>query len=117
MQEKSKEIGQRLLEARKKLGLSQLEMARQANLARTYIGHVENGKQNPSFDFLMKIAGQFDISIDWLLFGRGQMEILPENHCLNHLDSEQIEFLKRLNEVPKEKQSRILKIVNDLLEL
>ena len=111
------EIGERLLQLRKKLGLSQLDMATHAQLSRTYIGHVENGIQNPSFAFLVKIARTFNISVDWLLFGSGQMELLPDDHYLNNLNARQLDFLKKFNTLPETKQNHLLNVFDNIIDI
>lgn len=112
----NEEIGQRLLTARKKLGLSQTEMGEQADISRSYIGHVEHGDQNPSFEFLVKISEAFHISLDWLIFGRGQMEIIPEEHYLNQLGHDHVVFLEKFLALSKEKKGHLLKVFNDIID-
>ncbi len=46
-----------LKETRKKLGLTQDELAEKAHLPRTTITKVESGKYNPTLSTLMSIAG------------------------------------------------------------
>ncbi|MES0489499.1 MAG: helix-turn-helix domain-containing protein [Leptospirales bacterium] len=55
---------------------------------RSYIGRVEKGTF-PSSEFLMKVTLTFNVSVDWLLLGRGTMYLLEEDHFLNQLDSDQ----------------------------
>ena len=56
-------VGQRIRELRKKLKLSQEALAYQAEVDRTYMTDVENGRRNVSVEILEKIIGALDVSI------------------------------------------------------
>lgn len=62
-----KGIGRKILERRKTLGLTQDALADYANIDRTYIGYIENGKQNMTLAMLCKIANVLDIPLIDLL--------------------------------------------------
>lgn len=62
-----KVIGKRILEKRKLKGLTQEALADYANIDRTYIGYIENGKQNISILLLCKIANVLETPIIELL--------------------------------------------------
>ena len=49
-------IGKIIIQRRKELGITQEDLAYSANVDRTYIGYIENGKQNISISILCKIA-------------------------------------------------------------
>lgn len=114
--EKKIEIGKRVLQARKELGLTQVEMETRAQISRGYISHVEKGGQNPSFDFLMKLATTFDISIDWLFFGVGMMKIVPNDHYLNHMNAKTLDCLSKLHGFSPEKQTELLHVFNIIMD-
>ncbi len=65
----------RLKLLRKKLGLSQKEMAAQLNIPFTMISKYENGKIKPGYDMLIKIALHYKVNLNWLLLGIGNMFI------------------------------------------
>jgi len=56
-------VGQRIRELRKKLKLSQEALAYKAEVDRTYMTDVENGRRNVSVEILEKIIGALDVSI------------------------------------------------------
>lgn len=62
-QEILKHIGKKVLEYRRLHNLTQEELADYAEIDRTYIGYIENGKQNISISVLCKIANVFNITI------------------------------------------------------
>ena len=52
---------------RKKRSWSQLELSNRAGLDRAYISGLENGKQNPTIEVVLKLAKAFDLKLDELL--------------------------------------------------
>jgi transcriptional regulator with XRE-family HTH domain len=56
-------IGQRIKEIRKQLSLSQEALALKAEVDRTYVTDVENGRRNVSIEILEKIISALDVSI------------------------------------------------------
>lgn len=59
-----KKLGLRIKELRKKYNISQEMLADLANLDRTYINSVENGKRNISIINIEKIANAFNIKLN-----------------------------------------------------
>jgi len=65
--------------------ISQAQLADTLGVARASVSHILSGRNRPGFDFLEGIAIHFpDISMDWLLTGRGRMykgspAPIPEN--------------------------------------
>lgn len=60
-------FGKRVREARRKLRLSQEELAYHADSNRTYISDVERGTRNPSIEVVERIAQALNVSIGSLL--------------------------------------------------
>lgn len=56
-------IGKNILELRKQRQLTQEELADYANIDRTYIGYIENGKQNVTISMLCKIANVLNVNL------------------------------------------------------
>lgn len=56
-------IGKIIIQRRKELGITQEDLAYSANVDRTYIGYIENGKQNISISILCKIANVLNLSL------------------------------------------------------
>ena len=52
----TQKIAEKIRTAREESGISQEELAHQAKIYRTYIGHLENGKYSPSAFMIYKIA-------------------------------------------------------------
>lgn len=62
-------LGQNLVLARKRAGMSQETVAVRAGLHRTEIGLLERAERIPKIDTLLKVAGAMSISPDQLLQG------------------------------------------------
>lgn len=57
----------RLVELRKKAGLSQIELGKKLNMAQNSISNWENGNREPDLDNLKILSSFFDVTIDYLL--------------------------------------------------
>ena len=58
----TQKVGSRIRQLRNEKGLSQEKFAVKAEVDRTYLAGVEQGKRNPSLKSLEKIINAFDIS-------------------------------------------------------
>jgi len=63
------EIGQRIIERRKKLGLTQEALAEKADVTAQFVSYAEVGKRAMRPENLMKIAAALEVSADYLLTG------------------------------------------------
>jgi transcriptional regulator with XRE-family HTH domain len=55
-------VGQRIKELRKELGLSQEKLAYEAEVDRTYVTDVENGRRNVSLEILERLVKALKVS-------------------------------------------------------
>ena len=62
-------IGSRIREVRKELGLSQEELAEKTGLNRSYLSLVENGRSSPTFEFIERISKGLGLDIRALILG------------------------------------------------
>lgn len=56
-------IGAKIASRRKQLKLTQEDLAYDADIDRTYVGYVENGKQNITISMLIKFARALDLEL------------------------------------------------------
>ncbi len=72
-------IGKRIQEIRTFLGIQQNDMADAVGMNPTYLSELENGlKENPTIGTLYKITSHYNISLDYLLHGTGDMFLPSE---------------------------------------
>jgi transcriptional regulator with XRE-family HTH domain len=62
-----KRLGKTVAEWRKALKLSQEDFAEKCDMHRTYMGHIERGEANVSFQNLAKLARALDVKLSVLL--------------------------------------------------
>lgn len=103
-----KEIGIRLKQARGKT--SQKNLAIELDLSKSYVSNVENGSK-PSLEYLISIATIFHVSLDWLVFGIGSMQIASENENLPRK-----ELLQIFDELTPDKQEILLGTIKTILQ-
>jgi transcriptional regulator with XRE-family HTH domain len=56
-------LGRRIREIRTAKGLTQEKLGSKADVSYKFVGEIERGLQNPSFDTLEKIAGALDVEL------------------------------------------------------
>jgi XRE family transcriptional regulator of biofilm formation len=75
-------IGERIKKLREQKGYSITQLAELATISKSYLSCIERSVQkNPSIDFLKKLTGPLEVSLDFLLIG-----INPSNHNLPFKD-------------------------------
>jgi len=89
------EIGQRLSARRKQLGMTQEELAEQANVTAQTISYAELGKKAMRADTIVGVCRALKISADYLLFG----EVTPQDfsvleHKISQLSPRQYRCLE-----------------------
>lgn len=65
----------RMVEARKKLGLTQSEVAERLNVSFQAVSLWERGESAPEVSKLADIADLYQISLDWLLTGKKEERV------------------------------------------
>ena len=93
------EIGKRLIELRKFLGIQQNEMAEKVGMHSSYLCDLENGnKNNPGIGQLYRIAKKYGVSLDYLVMGEGEM-FLPGKEGEEKRIDEFIPSFERLDDL------------------
>jgi len=62
-------IGARMKKLRLDADLTQILFAKRIGVTRSEIAKIETGKQKVYLKTLIKICQEFDVSLDWLVFG------------------------------------------------
>ncbi|MEZ3423535.1 MAG: helix-turn-helix domain-containing protein [Lachnospiraceae bacterium] len=63
------EVGKRVMERRKQLGLTQEQLAERSEVTTQFVSYAESGKRAMRAENLMKIAAALEVSTDYLLTG------------------------------------------------
>ncbi|QUI24846.1 helix-turn-helix transcriptional regulator [Vallitalea pronyensis] len=87
-------------ELRKKLGLSQGELAQNIGITQSKISAIEKKKNYPSFETLVALKDFFGTSYSWLIEGK-------ENNTMD-ISNELKELIKYFNKLPYKEQCKII---------
>ena len=98
-------MGRRIRKIRKLKGWTQQELGNRADVNYKFIGEIERGQQNPSFNILVKIASALEVELPELF--RFKHEILNRKEIENRIKN-------ILPTIPDEELSRILLLLNVL---
>lgn len=63
------EVGKRIMERRKKLGMTQEALAEKSGVTTQFVSYAESGKRAMRPENLMKIASALSVSTDYILTG------------------------------------------------
>ena len=74
----NEEIGKRVRKIRLQKGISQEKFGELIGIKKAAVSKIENGDNCLSKSNLISICRQFNISEDWLLYGKGEM-FIPES--------------------------------------
>lgn len=75
----AKEIGMRIKELRKAHGLTQAQLADQAGTTQNHLGKIEVGMKMPSLELFVELAGCLETTLDYLVLGKINNDILNCN--------------------------------------
>ncbi len=80
-------LGQRIRERRKSLGVTQEELARALGVTPQHISAIEKDKRVPSLKFVFILAKELGVSIDYLVSGEKGIitDIIPALKANNYL--------------------------------
>jgi transcriptional regulator with XRE-family HTH domain len=100
------DIGSKIINLRKKANISQSELAKRVSVSRTIIGNYERNENTPSVDILLKIANEFDVSVDFLI-GEGQ---------LSTYDKEVLKRIDDIEQLPEEDKNHLFYLIDNLVK-
>lgn len=73
-------IGKRLRTIRQSLNLKQKEMCESLKISISYLSDIELAKRKPSPEFFLMISKKYNVSLDYLFRGIGEMFLLPPDN-------------------------------------
>ena len=66
-------VGRRIREVRESLRFIQKEFAAELKMSESYYNQLENGNGFPGYDFFYKLMKKYNVSLDYLFYGIGEM--------------------------------------------
>jgi transcriptional regulator with XRE-family HTH domain len=91
--------------------MKQIDFAKLINVNRSYVAQIETNGNKPSIDYLTKVAQKFNVSIDWLLLGKENVNNQDKDVLQSIAENTQYakNFVKELMEkLLEEKQEWVL---------
>lgn len=74
------EIGERIINLQKKLGVNQGDFSKEINISQSVISRVESGKRPPSKALLNAMKIRYSVNPKWVLTGEGSMFLTAEDY-------------------------------------
>ncbi|MCK3778298.1 helix-turn-helix domain-containing protein [Ensifer sesbaniae] len=112
-------FGEALRELRRRKGVSQKQMAAALNVSAAYLSALEHGKRGaPSFDFLQRVAGYFNVIWDEAeeLFRVANVSAPKVVLDTSGLTPEHTAFANRLSEQIRALSPETIRALEDVLE-
>jgi transcriptional regulator with XRE-family HTH domain len=79
------------------LGLNQKDMSDKLNVVSSYLSDIENGKGNPGHAFFFKFSFFYNVSLDFLFYGKGEMFRKPGKEPPG--DEDFVEEIKSIDDI------------------
>lgn len=86
---------EKLRELRKEKGISLKELGAEMGVAESTMSLYENGKRQPDYETLLKLAEYFGVSVDYLLRGNDNFDRLPEELVILNRNAKKMSPEKR----------------------
>lgn len=91
------EVGQRIIERRKKLGITQETLAEISDVTTQFVSYAESGKRAMRPENLLKIANALGVSTDYLLTGDiVDKDLLLLSEKLSKLTPSQVKIIENI---------------------
>ena len=104
-------IGTRIKQLRKHLGLSQKDFCQKVSIPQSRLSEIESDKTKPSYPFLQNASDIFNVSLDWLIVGKGQMFHITEaptiNNATSQLQPDEIVLVSKYHELTERQKGRV----------
>lgn len=97
---------ERLKEVRKKKKINQAALSKHLNYGYTAIANYESGRNEPSFDVLIKLAEYFDVSVGYLVGCE------DEPYKAIGMNAEEKEVLQQYTKLSEEERKMIRDLMN-----
>lgn len=100
------DIGTKIMNLRKRKGLSQTDFAQAIGASRTMVGNYERNVNAPSIEMIAKIAKVLEVSIDFLI-GEGKIA---------QYDKEVIKRIEDIQQLDSDTQSKLFFLIDNVVQ-
>lgn len=84
-----RDVGKRIRNLRKTKQLTACDFAEQIGIAPRTLSKYENGHTSPNIDFLVRVATNYNVSLDYIVFGvSNEKDSQFKYHILNNLSDD-----------------------------
>lgn len=73
------EMGNRIAARRRHLGINQNLLAERVDISKNHLSNIERGRETPSFDVLINLCNELQVTPDYLLMGSMHPQGVPQN--------------------------------------
>ena len=88
--------GKRLKQVRQRLDFSQDEMGKVLGMSKQFLSNIENDRKNLNNEKLLNLLNTYNVNINWLLNGKGEMFISDKDDDFDKKIEQKItEILKK----------------------
>lgn len=94
-EEEWKKMAQRIREARKKVGMKQVDLARWLAVGRNQMYRIENGQLPCKTEYLFEISQYLGVSLDYLYFGENECESTELDEIIELCKGKEIKELRK----------------------
>ena len=103
-------IGPRIAALRRDRGLSQSELAQRIQVSPSALGMYEQGRREPSAQLLVALAGEFQVSTDFLLTGKSSAcdSIDPQQLLIQRLEAAREKLRRRSGSLAEQELAVLL---------
>lgn len=114
----SRKFNEMLIYLRKKVGLTQAELAKKIGVSRSTIGNYEKGIREPDFETLEKIADFFNVEFGYLMGKSGSEKDFYEKYLKTVMAIEkEKEIIQLFHKLNTDGQQKALAYLEDLASL
>ena len=111
-----KSLGMRIVEIRRRKGITQISLARDVGVTKSMLSKYENDINDPKSDIVKKLADSLGVSADYLL-SRTEFETFKEEDMCVHLDKDELVMLEKYRRLIKDEKIRIDERLEYFLEM
>ena len=98
MSDYNKDIGKRIFNRRKEMGMSRKQLKESVGISEVYLGMIERGERGTSIAHMVKIAKALEVSMDYLILGKElkHTRIVGMNNSLDSFDQTERKLIERI---------------------